>query len=79
MSNTKPTRVCKTTIIPPPQLIKTCDDNQLALSAMCERLLDIATPQQIQDAAVWYTETRKKEIALMRSLQRKYLTAEKEG
>lgn len=75
------TKVVKTSIIPPPQLVKTCAQNNLALSAMCERLLDVATPEQVQAAAIWYTETRKKEIGLMRSLQRKYLVekSEKEG
>ena len=67
------TKVVKTSLIPPPQLVKTCAQNNLALSAMCERLLDIATPEQVKSAAIWYTETRKKEIGLMRSLQRKYL------
>ena len=67
------TKVVKTSLIPPTQLVKTCAQNNLALSAICERLLDIATPEQVKAASVWYTETRKKEIGLMRSLQRKYL------
>lgn len=72
------TKVVKTSLIPPPQLVKTCAQNGLALSAICERLLDIATPEQVEAASLWYTETRKKEIGLMRSLQRKYLVEKTE-